>query len=55
MSKEDIELNKELLESLKKFLEELNRNGWEINDDGDIVEKKTQRLIFDIYGGFNHE
>ena len=38
----------DFINAFKSFLLELEENGWEINDDGDIVEKKSQRLVWDI-------
>ena len=40
---------KEIKNSIEQLLEMLEANGWELNDDGDIVEKSSQKLVFDLY------
>ena len=39
---------KEIKESIMSFMEMLDANGLELNDDGDIVEKSSKRLLWDI-------
>lgn len=47
----ELELSKELKDAIKSFIDLLDENGWELNDDGDIVDKKSKRLIMEIYNG----
>ena len=47
----ELELSKELKDSIREFLDLLEENGWELNDDGDIVEKGNQRLVLDTLRG----
>lgn len=47
----ELEISKELKNAIETFLDLLEENGWEHNDDGDIVEKKSKRLVWEIYNG----
>ena len=47
----ELELSKELKDAIKSFIDLLDENGWELNDEGDIVDKKSKRLIMEIYNG----
>ena len=47
----EFELSNELKNAIEALLEMLEENGWELNDDGDIVEKKSKRLVWEIYNG----
>ena len=38
-----------LKEAIEGFLYLLEQNGWELNDDGDIVEKDTKELVMEKY------
>jgi len=55
MSKEELELSKDILERIDFLMKLLDENGWELNDDGDIVEKKSKRLVWDIIHGVKDE
>jgi len=46
--KEDFKEIKDLVEGLMQMLEE---NGWELNDDGDIVDKQSKKLVWEIIHG----
>ena len=48
----EIKLSKELHDSIKSLLQMLDDNGWELNDDGDIVFKGTSELVWEKYNGF---
>ena len=54
MNKEEdkYKLPDDFINAYKRFLQELDEYGWEINDEGDIVEKSTKRLVWDITNGF---
>ena len=41
------ELPQELIDQIEAFLNVLDQHGWELNDDGDIVEKDTKKLVLD--------
>ena len=45
----ELELSNELKDAIKSFIEMLDEYGWELNDDGDIVEKSSQRLVLEMY------
>ena len=47
----ELELSKKTKNAIERLLEMLEENGWELNDDGDIVEKKSKRLVWEIYNG----
>lgn len=54
--KDNEELDKEVKKivdeigpTIKSFLDYLDSNGFELNDAGDIVEKNSKRLVFDLY------
>ena len=55
MNNDENIINENLISAIKAFLQELDDNGWELNDDGDIVDKKSKRLILDIIHGVNNE
>lgn len=42
---------KEIKNAIEELLQLLDENGWELNDDGDIVEKSSKKLIWDIIHG----
>ena len=46
---DEIQLSKGLKDAIQGLLDELDAHGWEL--DGDIVEKKSQRLVWEIYHG----
>ena len=48
---DEIQLSKGLKDAIQGLLDELDAHGWELNEDGDIVEKKSQRLVWEIYHG----
>ena len=51
----EIALSKELHDSLRELLDLLEEHGWELNDDGDIVDKKSKRLVWEIEHGIEEE
>ena len=51
----EIELSKELKDSIRSFLDMLDFYGWELNDDGDIVEKSSKRLVWEIAHGIDKD
>ena len=51
----EIVLSKELHDSLRALLDLLEEHGWELNDDGDIVDKKSKRLVWEIEHGIEEE
>ena len=51
----EITLSKELHDSLRALLDLLEEHGWELNDDGDIVDKKSKRLVWEIEHGIEEE
>ena len=36
---------KEIKNAIEELLRLLDENGWELNEDGDIVEKSSKRLV----------
>ena len=48
---EEIKISNELKNAIKSLLDELDSYGWELNEDGDIVDKKSKRLVWDIIHG----
>lgn len=40
-------ISDELINKIREFLDMLDMYGFELNDDGDIVEKNTNKLILD--------
>lgn len=48
MMENKIDNLKEMKEAIQRLLDMLDENGWELNDDGDIVEKSTKRLVWDV-------
>jgi hypothetical protein len=50
-----IKLSKELRDSLDNLMNMLEEHGWELNDDGDIVDKKSKRLVWEIIHGIKEE
>lgn len=46
---------KELKSAIENLLEMLDENGWELNDDGDIVEKSSKRLVWDVLHGTSED
>ena len=47
-NEEYLDFLKDLKESISELLQMLDENGWELNDDGDIVEKTSKRLVWDV-------
>ena len=45
---EEIKITNEFKSAIESFLNELDFYGWELNDEGDIVDKKTKKLVWDI-------
>lgn len=46
---------KEIKNAIEELLRLLDENGWELNEDGDIVEKSSKRLVWDIYHGTSED
>ena len=46
---------KDIKNAIESLLEILDENGWELNEDGDIVEKSSKRLVWDIYHGTSED
>ena len=50
MDKENINTDnyKELKNCIENLINFLEENGWELDNNGDIIEKKSKRLVWDI-------
>lgn len=46
---------KEIKEAIENLLKMLDEHGWELNDDGDIVDKKSKKLVWEITHGFSED
>ena len=46
---------KDIKNAIESLLEILDENGWELNEDGDIVEKKSKRLVWEIAHGISED
>ena len=47
----ELELSRETKNAIEELLAMLEANGWELNEDGDIVEKKSKKLVWEIMHG----
>lgn len=54
MEKDYNENVKKIIEEINNLIEILDSYGFELNDDGDIIDKKTKKLVFD-YGSDKNE